>query len=128
MSKPTKQRISDHRELRVWQISMKLVTDVYASTRAFPSVERFGLALQLRRAAVAVAANIAEGNGRVHRKEYIHHLSIARGSLRETETLLEIARRLNYVGPADTGAANEMIDHVGRMLARMIKSLAASTG
>lgn len=127
MSKPTKLRISDHRELRVWQISMKLVTDVYASTRTFPSVERYGLALQLRRAAVSVAANIAEGNGRLHRKEYIHHLSIAPGSLRETETLLEIARRLKYVGPADTSAANEMIDHVGRMLTRMIKSLAAST-
>ncbi|MFV9505811.1 MAG: four helix bundle protein [Oscillochloridaceae bacterium umkhey_bin13] len=86
--------IQSYRDLLVWQKSMDLVTEIYQLTRQFPHEELFGLTSQTRRAAVSIPANIAEGYGRIHRKEYLHHLSIARGSLMEVETHLQIAVRL----------------------------------
>ena len=80
--------VRSYKDLRVWKSALKLVGSVYKVTDRFPPEERFGLTSQLRRAAVSVVANIAEGNGRLHRAEYIHHLSIARGSLLEAEALL----------------------------------------
>ncbi|MDZ4675634.1 MAG: four helix bundle protein [Gemmatimonadota bacterium] len=89
----------------VWQLGMELVTLVYALTRRFPADERFGLTSQARRAAVSVPANIAEGRTRTHRKVYLHHLSIAVGSLSELETHLLIAGRLGFLKQEDvTGA------------------------
>jgi four helix bundle protein len=88
------------RDLDVWQRSMDLVVEVYRITRAFPRSELYGLTDQTRRAAASVPANIAEGNGRLFRKEYAHHVSIARGSIAELSTCLEIAQRLEYVSPA----------------------------
>ena len=102
---------------------MALAEHVYAFTTCFPAVERFGLSSQLRRAAVSVCANIAEGNGRAYRREYVHHLSIARGSLRETATLIELARRLDYMRPADLAKAEDTGEQIGPMLTRLIKSL-----
>lgn len=78
--------VQGFRELRVWQAGMELVEGVYGLTRAFPKHELYGLAGQLQRAAVSVPANIAEGHTRHHLGEYLHHLSIARGSLAEVET------------------------------------------
>jgi four helix bundle protein len=90
-----------YRELKVWQRSMDLVEESYRLTATFPKHELYGITSQLRRAAVSVAANIAEGHGREHLGEYLHFLSIANGSLMELETHLLIGRRMNYIAPAD---------------------------
>ncbi len=85
-----------YRYLEVWQKSMDLVEAVYRLTVEFPKAEKYGLASQMQRAAVSVPANIAEGYGRTHRGDYTHHLSIARGSFAELETLVTIAVRVRY--------------------------------
>ncbi len=91
--------ILSFRDLRVWQMAMDLVEDVYRLTRPFPRHEAYGLAGQMQRAAVSVPSNIAEGHTREHRKEYLHHLSTAQASLAELQTQLEIATRLRYCTP-----------------------------
>ena len=88
-----------HRDLLVWQKAMQFVTDVYHDTAAFPKEEVYGLTNQLRRAAVSVPSNVAEGHGRRSKKEFHHFVSQARGSLLEVETQLEIARNLGYLSP-----------------------------
>ncbi len=85
------------RELRVWQQAMDLVEAVYSLTLDFPKQETYGLTSQVRRAAVSIPSNIAEGHTREHLKEYLHHLSMAQASLAEVETQLEIATRLKYL-------------------------------
>ena len=112
-----------HARLRSWQRAMDLVVVCYALARRLPDVERYGLASQLRRASISVPANIAEGYGRVHRGEYVHHLSIARGSTAEIQTLLEICERLKYASPADLDPAREHAHIVAPLLARQIMSL-----
>src|SRR5690348_3439026 len=97
-----------YRSLRVWQRAMDLVVESYALAHRLPLHERYGLASQLRRAAVSIPANIAEGNGRVHRGDYVHHLSIARGSLMELETHIEIAHRLQYLHEDDLAKSREL--------------------
>jgi len=87
-----------YKDLVAWQKAMKLVVDVYRATREFPSHELYGLANQLRRAAVSVPSNIAEGQARFSHKEFLHSLTIARGSLAEVETQILIARELHYMG------------------------------
>ncbi|MBN9492735.1 four helix bundle protein [bacterium] len=87
--------------LTVHSKAIDLVAVVYGITGHFPKHELFGLTSQLRRAVVSVPANIAEGQARIHRREFLHHLSMARGSLAEVETLLLVAVRLNYVQSDD---------------------------
>jgi len=87
------ERVRSFKDLRVWQQAMILVDACYAMTRRFPSDERFGLVSQIRRAAVSVPTNIAEGHGRTGVGEYLRFLSVTRGSLRELETLLLISGR-----------------------------------
>jgi len=94
-------KMKSFRELRVWQASMNLVEKIYALTLAFPREEVYGLTGQIRRAAISIPSNIAEGHTREHLKEYLHHLSMAQASLAELETQLEIAVRLKYLR-ADT--------------------------
>jgi four helix bundle protein len=89
--------ISSHRELRVWQASMDLVEEVYRVCADFPNDERYGLTSQLRRAAVSIPSNLAEGHRRESTKEYLNGISVAQGSLAEVETQLEIAVRLQYL-------------------------------
>lgn len=88
-----------HRELRAWQEAMALVQAIYALTLSFPPDERFWLISQLRRAAVSVPANIAEGFARNGSKELLHFLGIASGSLSELDTLLELSSRLGFCNP-----------------------------
>src|SRR6266478_3994026 len=92
----TMSKVSHFRGLRVWQGAMDLVEAVYRLSEAFPKTEIYGLTAQVRRAAVSVPSNIAEGHTRASTKEYLNHLSIAQASLAEIETQLEIAQRLNY--------------------------------
>jgi len=95
--------IKDFRDLVVWQNGIELVDEVYRVTKTFPKDERFGLVSQLRRAAISVPSNIAEGHGRSGRNEYLHHLSIAHGSLMECLTLALISNRQGFIvkEPAD---------------------------
>jgi four helix bundle protein len=118
--KPT---IRSYRDLRVWQTAMDLVVEVYHLARLLPPDERFEIAAQFRRAAVSVPANIAEGHSRLLRGEYLHHLSIARGSLKELETLLTISERLGYVAAAQLANATKLCDSTSRMLTRLRAAL-----
>jgi len=87
----------DFRNLKVWQISMDLVEEIYRITKTFPKSEIYGLADQMRRAAISIPSNIAEGNGRQHPKEYVNFLHIALGSLLELITQIELSKRLGYI-------------------------------
>jgi four helix bundle protein len=89
--------IKTFKDLMVWQQAMNLVEMVYLQTKTFPKEEIYGLTSQIRRAAVSFPANIAEGNGRQSRKEYLQFLSIANGSMKELETHILIAERLNTI-------------------------------
>ena len=102
---------------------MTLVETVYRLTYEFPPEEKFGLTSQIRRAAVSIPANIAEGYGRVHRGDYVRHLSIAKGSLAEVETLLTVAARLQLMKRQRALATWKILQDVGKMLRQLIKSL-----
>ncbi|ASK36020.1 four helix bundle protein [Alloalcanivorax mobilis] len=98
-----------HEKLRVWQSAMDLVVATYEETNAFPKFELYGLAQQMRRAAVSVPSNIAEGYGRNSDAEFLRFLHIARGSLFELETQIQIAARLSYVRPEALLCLNERV-------------------
>lgn len=106
--------MNDHRKLVAWQESMKLVEMVYTATRAFPRDEMFGLVAQMRRAAVSIPSNIAEGAGRNSSKELHQFLGIVSGSIAELETQIELAVRLNYLF-ADAECAQQL-SRVGRLI------------
>jgi four helix bundle protein len=115
-----KQQQPLHYGLDVWKDSMRLARDVYRVSASFPDSERFGLTTQIRRCAVSVPSNIAEGAGRGGRKEYAHHLRIARGSLMELDTQLWIARDLGFID--NTSEMNMLIQRVAAMLNALINS------
>ena len=115
--------MKSYRELDVWKRAMDMAVAVYALTSEFPSQERYGLTSQMQRAAVSVPANIAEGYGRLHRGDYIHHLSIASSSLAELETHITLAVRLGFVEREAAAAVWNMAQEVGKMLSGMIRSL-----
>jgi four helix bundle protein len=128
MPKPSHQNkntmaLKSYRDLEVWQKAIDLVESVYKLTKKFPADERFGLASQLQRAAISIPANIAEGYGRSHLGDYLHHLSISRGSLAELETHLIIAVRLKFVSREDTINTWESSQRVGQMLTKLTQSL-----
>ena len=111
------------RDLLAWQRSMALVTEVYRATDAFPQKEIYGLTNQIRRAAVSVPSNIAEGKGRLSKREYVQFLSKARGSLCEVETQLEIAVSLQYLAPDTFAALREHASAAARVLNGLITSV-----
>jgi four helix bundle protein len=117
--------IKSYRDLETWQEAMNLVETCYRLTALLPSEEKFGLTTQIRRAAVSVPANIAEGYGRTHRGDYTHHLSIAKGSVAEVETLLMLTARLNLVTSEDVRPAWEQAQTVARLLTRLQQSLSS---
>ena len=112
-----------YRELIAWQKAMRFVTEIYEVTRRFPSEERYGITNQLRRAAVSVPSNIAEGQARFSQKEFHHFLSQARGSLVEIETQLLIARDLKYIQAARAETLLGLTDELGRILNGLISSI-----
>ena len=116
-------KIQNFRDLRVWQVAKLLVTEIYEITRNFPKHEIFGLAQQIQRAAVSVPSNIAEGHARGSRKEYTQFLIIARGSLAEVETQLEIAVDLGYIAQDSLTEIIEKIDYLGRMMNKLLVAL-----
>jgi len=116
-------RIDSFKDLLVWQKSIELVSDIYRITQKFPTEERFGLVSQLRRAAVSISANIAEGNGRGTRADYAHFLDIAFGSVSEVSTLLTITRNLSYCTAPECSTLEERLGEIGRMLHVMRRKL-----
>ena len=111
--------INSFRDLRVWQAGMDLVNHVYRLTQSFPREEQYGLTSQMRRAAVSVPSNIAEGHARESSKEYLNHLSIVQGSLAELQTQIEIAARLDFV---EAEAARQTLE-LSASLSRQIFAL-----
>ena len=116
-------KVKNYQELIAWQKSMDLVEEIYSSTRGFPREEIYSLTNQLRRAGVSIASNIAEGQGRQTTADFCRHLSIAYGSLREAETQILIAQRLNYLSESATNRLMHMAGEVGRLLNGLMASL-----
>lgn len=115
--------IRSYRDLHVWQKGIDLVAESYRLARQLPKDERFALSAQLRRAAVSVPANIAEGCGLSSRRSYVHHLRIARGSLLEVETLLHAAIRVQLLREHQCTPAMRICDDVSRMLTALLRKL-----
>ena len=115
--------IRSHRDLSVWQLGIQIAEDVYALSQDFPADERFGLTSQIRRAAISIPANIAEGNSRATTKDYLRFLSIAVGSLAELETFLDLAERLGYRKPEHLKTLVEHVNEERRMLRGLQRSL-----
>jgi len=116
-------KLNSYKELIVWQKAVKLTTDVYQLSAELPSQERFGLESQIKRSAVSVPSNIAEGWGRQSRKSYLQFLRISRGSLCELETQLYVAKELNLL--TDIRLLDEQIGEISRMLNSIITKLEA---
>ena len=115
--------ILSFRDLEVWQLAMQLVVNVYQASERFPPAERFGLTSQIRRAAVSIPSNIAEGHARRSDGVYLNHVKIALGSQAELGTQIEVASRLGFLERDATKALLGEIDCVRRMLHRLRRSL-----
>ena len=115
--------IQDFRDLRVWQGAMTLVTEIYSLLAGFPGHEIYGLSAQLRRSAVSIPSNVAEGYRRESTREYLQHLSIAQGSLAEVETQIELAVRLHYLDAVSGKRTLDRCSSVGKQLFALRNSL-----
>ncbi len=120
-----KSAIRHYRDLRVWQKSLELAVDVHRLTKRLPKKDGDGLVSQMRRAAASIPANIAEGHGRNHLGEYLHHLSIAKGSLSELETHLCLAECLEALSHEQVQSLLARTADISRMLAGLTKALRA---
>ena len=118
---------ASYRGLKAWQVSMGVVERIYAATRRFPDEERFGLTSQLRRAAISMPANIAEGRGRRSDRAFRSHVRIALGSHAEVETCLEIAQRLKYLTSRECEDLMVSVDSAGQLLSGLFRSLRANS-
>jgi len=110
-----------HKDTDLWKLSMEFVTEIYTITKIFPSEEKFGLSSQMRRAAVSIPSNIAEGAARRNAREMMQFVYISLGSLAEVETQLEIAMNLNFI--KDCEEANRKIQRIRCMMVNLIKYL-----
>jgi four helix bundle protein len=119
------QGTGNYKDLIVWQKSIALVKGIYKLSSAFPSEERFGLVSQIRRAAVSVPSNIAEGQARRTTGDYVRFVSMAEGSLAEVETQLIIAIELGFCGKTDVQECFTLQDEIRRMLNALRRSLLA---
>jgi four helix bundle protein len=115
--------LGSYHDLIAWQKAIDFVVETYKLTGQFPRTELYGLTAQLQRAAVSIPSNIAEGAGRIHTREYIHHAGIARGSLFEDETQIIVAQRLGYVNEEEIRPLLHAVSEVGRLLYGLIVSL-----
>jgi len=119
-------KILSYRDLIVWQKGMDLAEMVYHFTAGYPKAELYSLTGQMRRAAVSIVSNIAEGKGRESKLEYLHFLAIAQGSLTELETQILLSIRLKYLSEGDADKPLSLCDEVGRMLNKMRSQLKAA--
>ena len=114
-----------YRDLQVWQKSMTLVTEVYKISKGFPKDEAYGLTSQIRRCAISIPSNMAEGYGRNSTNEYIHFLRIATGSLYELQTQMEISMNLCYLNRDEFDKLYEVSREIERMLSSLIRKLSS---
>ena len=112
----------NYRDLLAWQRAVEFVTAVYRATQSFPKDELYGLRAQLRRAAVSVPSNIAEGQGRGGDREFVRFLRVAHGSLREAETQVLIAERLEFMAAETTASLMDLAAEVGRLINGLLRS------
>lgn len=112
-----------HEKLGAWSKAVDFVVAVYKATESFPKEEKFGLTSQIRRAAISIPANIAEGAGRKSSKEFAHFLSNAQGSASEVETELLIARRLGFIAEGNYSELYASLDEIGRMITGLTQHL-----
>jgi four helix bundle protein len=117
-------KITSFKDLDAWQAAMELAESCYALTKRFPSSEQYGLVAQMRRAAVSVASNVAEGHRRT-RPGYVHHLQIGLGSLAELETQLELALRLGFADAEEAVPLQKSLARTGQLLHALLRSLKA---
>jgi four helix bundle protein len=110
-----------HHELVAWQVSVEPVGDLYRLTETFPAKETYGLTSQIRRAAISVPSNIAEGAARTTKREFAHYLSMARGSLGEIDTQLIIAKQLDYID--DDEEVQRKLDRVFGLIGGLLKTI-----
>ena len=115
--------LKNYRDLKAWQKSYRLCLDLYRITKEFPKEERYGLTAQIRRAAVSIPSNIAEGYGRKTTADYLRSLYIAYGSVCELETQVLLSGDLNYVNKENLKALKDDTEEVERILKALIKSL-----
>ena len=117
------EKIKSFKDLRIWQKGIEIVSDVYILTKKFPKEELFSLTSQLRRSAISIPSNIAEGFKRFHNKEYKQFLFITLGSCAELETQIIIAKELKYINENEEAKLIEKLDHICRMTSSLIKKL-----
>ncbi|NDD64723.1 MAG: four helix bundle protein [Acidobacteria bacterium] len=115
--------IQSFRDLEVWKLAMDLAVECYRVTKAFPKEELFGMTSQIRRSAASIPANIAEGQGREHTKEFLNHLSIARGSLMEVQTHLMLANRVGLLNEQELQRLLPICERISQMLSRLRQAL-----
>jgi len=116
-----------HHNFEAWSKAVELVTDIYKSTEVFPKEERYGLTSQIRRAAVSIPANIAEGAGRYSSREFAHFLSNAQGSASELETELIISHGLGYLDERTFSRLIEQLERIGRLITGLAKHVGKSS-
>ena len=112
-----------HKKLEVWKKSMELVLEVYRITKGFPAEERYGLIPQIRRAAVSVPSNIAEGAARNTKRDFVNFLHIAQASVSELDTQLELSLNLGYITDESLGSIQNLMKAVDKMLTGLMKSV-----
>jgi len=117
------EKITTYRQLNIWKKGIELVKEIYKLTEGFPKEEMYGLVAQMRRSAISIPSNVAEGFKRHHNKEYKQFLYITLGSCAELETQITISKELRYVQENAEGRLLEILDHVGRMISNLIKKL-----
>ncbi len=117
------EKIKNFQDLRIWQIGIEVVKDIYIVTKKFPREELYGLTSQMRRSAVSIPSNIAEGFRRYHNKEYKQFLYIALGSCAELETQIIIANELDYINETNKTELIEKIKYICRMTVKLINKL-----
>ena len=117
------QPLKTHKDLDVWKNSVNMVTSIYQMTEKFPKSEIYGLTNQIRRSAVSIPSNIAEGAGRFHKKEFIQFLYIALGSIAELETQIIISNNLKFISDSEQNEFEEKIVIVRKQLSGLIKYL-----
>lgn len=116
-------KIRNFRDLNIWKLGVEIVEDIYKLTKNFPKDELYGLIAQMRRCAVSIPSNTAEGFARKYNKEYRQFLYIALGSCAELETHIEIAFKLKYFREEEKEGLLEKINHINRMIMNLLKCL-----
>lgn len=115
------ERITSFKELKTWQHAQELAVDIYKITKLFPDEEKFGLSNQLRRAAVSIGSNIAEGFSRQSAREKVQFYHIAKGSLTEVESQIDLAFRIGYITESDLSAVSDKSQNTGRLLTALLR-------